>query len=170
MSYYTYVLRKYEISDCKTFEDVKQKFPDTNPAYLRKILYLQGFGISDDGQLTITSKEKNASEILHQLKQVKSTSKKHKKYPQVNCTQCGQEFFLVFPNDPFCSKMCKRKFKESHVEHKKVKEKITENSLMNKECPECLSKKLVWIENHNEIMCSDCGFVASIKSLIMKDY
>jgi len=52
MSYYTYILAKYDISDCKTFEDVKSKFPDARPAFLRKVVYLKGLRITEEGRLT----------------------------------------------------------------------------------------------------------------------
>jgi hypothetical protein len=56
MSYYTEILAKYEISDCKTFEDVKRKIPDASPAFLRKVLYLKGLTVSKDGKLRSTSR------------------------------------------------------------------------------------------------------------------
>ena len=57
MSYYTHILAKYDVSDCKTFEDVKSKFPDTRPAFLRKVIYLKGLIITKEGKLEGTSKE-----------------------------------------------------------------------------------------------------------------
>jgi len=57
MSYYTYILEKYDVSNCKTFEDVKNKFPDRSPAYLRKIIHLKGLMLTKDGRLVGTSKK-----------------------------------------------------------------------------------------------------------------
>ncbi len=57
MSYYTHILAKYDVSDCTTFEDVKSKFPDTNPAFLRKVIYLKGLAITKEGKLAGASRE-----------------------------------------------------------------------------------------------------------------
>ena len=57
MSYYTHILAKYDISNCKTFEDVKSKFSDTNPAFLRKVIYLKGLRITEEGKLRGASTE-----------------------------------------------------------------------------------------------------------------
>ena len=57
MSYHAYIMAKYDISDCKTLEDVKGKFPNTRPAFLRKVIYLKGLRITKEGKLSGTPKE-----------------------------------------------------------------------------------------------------------------
>ena len=94
MSYYTHILAKYDISNCKTFKDVKSKFSDTSPAFLRKVIYLKGFRITKEGRLR---------------------KQKRKRYPKVNCPQCGKEIFLVFPNDPFCSTKCRKDYRKTRA-------------------------------------------------------
>ncbi len=58
----------------------------------------------------------------------KSSISSSRKYPKVNCPQCGREVFLVYPDDPFCSKKCKREYRKNHVPTKlekgSLKEKI----------------------------------------------
>jgi endogenous inhibitor of DNA gyrase (YacG/DUF329 family) len=167
MSYYTRILEKYKIHDCNTFEDVKNKFPDPSSAYLRKIVYLKGFKISKDGKLRCTSEDETACKEFHQATEVQCTRKKRQRYPKVNCPQCGKEIFLVYPEDPFCSRKCKKEFRKLHIDTTKTNEKATyEKSLKNKHCPECLSTKLVWNEERSEIMCIDCGFVGKLSSLL----
>lgn len=123
MSYYTYILAKYDISDCKTFEDVKNKFPDTSPAFLRKVIYLKGLRIIKEGKLRGISKrimlaQRSPSKHKRSVRSLEGESfrkQKQERYPKVNCPQCGKEIFLVYPNDPFCSAKCRREYKKMRV-------------------------------------------------------
>jgi DNA-directed RNA polymerase subunit RPC12/RpoP len=168
MSHYTYVLAKYDISDCKTFEDVKSKFPDTGPAYLRKIIHLKGLRITEEGKLMGTSKEKmlvqqgpsNHRRPISFLGRESFMKQKQKRYPKVNCPQCGKEIFLVYPNDPFCSTKCRREFRKTRAHAKKMKKKETSiQALRGRLCPECRSTRIVRDNERAEIICMDCGFV-----------
>ena len=176
MSYYTYILAKYDFSDCKTFEDVKSKFPDSSPAFLRKVIYLKGLKTTEEGKLREQSKEPTLVQqgpSNHRRSERPlggELSNKQPQYPKVNCPQCGKEIFLVYPNDPFCSKKCKKEFRITHIRATKVKEKVTsEDSLKNNRCPECWSDKLVWNNEYSKIMCIDCGFVGRRTSFITKE-
>jgi len=119
MSYYTYILAKYDISDCRTFEDVKSKFPDTSPAFLRKVIRLKGLRITEEGRLRGVSKERmlvqrSPSNHRRSVRLSRGKSfKKRKQYPKANCPQCGKEIFLVYPNDPFCSAKCRREYRKT---------------------------------------------------------
>jgi len=121
MSYYTYVLEKYDISDCETFEDVKNKFPDTSPTFLRKVIWLKDLKVGEKGRLEGGPKkalplQQGSSNRRETVKPLAESFKKQKqkRYPKVNCPQCGKEIFLVYPNDPFCSRKCKKEYGEVH--------------------------------------------------------
>jgi len=86
MPYYTSILEKYNISDCKTFENVKNKFPNTRSTYLRKIIYLKGFKISKDGKLSSSAREKPVHKKFFQTTLIQSKRKKRQRYPKVNLT------------------------------------------------------------------------------------
>jgi len=124
MSYYTYILAKYDVSDCKTFEDVKSKFPDRSPAFLRKVMYIKGLSITREGRLEGVSEEgiavqQDPSKRRKSVRPIRGSSskkQKRKRYPKVNCPQCGKEIFLVYPNDPFCSAKCRREYKKTRAE------------------------------------------------------
>ena len=51
LTYYMNLLTKFDVSDCLTFEEVKKKFPDRDPAFLRKLIHLKGLKISGNGML-----------------------------------------------------------------------------------------------------------------------
>ncbi len=56
LTYYVDSLAKFDISDCLTFEAVKQKFPDSDEDFLRKLVHLRGLEIGDDGLLEATER------------------------------------------------------------------------------------------------------------------
>jgi len=65
MSHYRDVLEQFYIADCKTFEEVKKKFPDKSPSFLRKLVYLKGFKITEKGELEkATTKERTEKGLL----------------------------------------------------------------------------------------------------------
>lgn len=159
MSYYLSTLEKYQIQDCETFEDFKNKFPEISPCRLRKILYLKGFEISKDGKIRCKNTEKRILRQSIEPMEFDSPSTRRKTYPKTNCPQCGRKIFLVFPKDPFCSKTCKREYRKIHgYVTKSGKRSVSENPL-KPHCPECLGTNLMQNDELSEVMCFDCGFV-----------
>jgi len=49
LPYYWDLLNKFDLSNCQTFEEIKRKFPTMSPAFLRKLIYLKGFKITQNG-------------------------------------------------------------------------------------------------------------------------
>ncbi len=125
------------------FDKETEKYETSLPRYLRPeivigaCLYLacedRGLGISQfriaraQGHYDTISLSKTIGDIRankcarkthpHEPEQQMRSFKKQKRgqYPKVNCPQCGKEIFLVFPDDPFCSTKCSRKYRKTHT-------------------------------------------------------